>query len=236
MISIIDLASKNDYSEIHIMLSSNQLIHKTAEYVKQKMLHESTGHDWWHVFRVWNMAKLLSTSYSEADLLKVELAALLHDLGDYKITGSSDAEEGILRSAMDELGFTPEFKEEVLEIIDKISYSKNVGSSEVLSIEAQIVQDADRLDALGALGIARVFATSGKAGRSIYDPTQTIQNYKTMGERRISNSSAILHFDEKLLVLRDMLNTKEAKKIGKKRHQYMLNYLLEFYAEWSGKD
>lgn len=212
------------------------LVEKTSVYVKEKMLHESTGHDWWHVLRVWTMAVRLAQSYPEANQSHIELAALLHDLGDYKVTGSSEAEEGILRSAMDELGFESLLAEDVLSIIDKVSYSKNVGLKQELSIEAQITQDADRLDSLGAIGIARVFATSAKAGRSLYDPTQSVKEYAGVQERRKSTSSAIHHFDEKLLLLKDILNTKEAKEIGEKRHQYMLDYLQVFHTEWSGKD
>jgi len=211
------------------------LIDKTAEYVKKKMLYESTGHDWWHVLRVQSMAVMLAQAYPQANQAHIEFAALLHDLGDYKVTGSSEAEEGVLRSAMDELGFESALKEDILSIIDKVSYSKNVGLTQVLSMEAQITQDADRLDSLGAIGIARVFATSAKAGRSLYDPTQGTKEYASVGERRASTSSAIHHFDEKLLLLKDLLNTPEAKKIGEKRHQYMLDYLQEFHKEWTGK-
>lgn len=212
------------------------LIEKTAAYVKERMLHESTGHDWWHVLRVWTMAVKLTQSYPKANQVHIELAALLHDLGDYKVTVSSEAEESILRGVMDELRFESTLKKDVLSIIDKVSYSKNVGLKQKLSIDAQITQDADRLDSLGAIGIARVFATSGKAGRSLYDPTQIVRKYVSVEDRRKSTSSAIHHFDEKLLLLKDLLNTKEAREIGEKRHQYMLNYLQESHTEWSGKD
>lgn len=210
----------------------DELIGKTIVYIKDKMPSESTGHDWWHVERVWKMSKYLLSFYPDADRTKVQLAALLHDLGDYKITGSSDQEVIILRSAMKELGMGKELTEDILGIIDKVSFSKNVYKQQTLSLEEQIVQDADRLDALGAIGIARVFAYGGKTGKPIYDPTETLQTFTSVEERRNSRGSSLLHFDEKLLLLKDMLNTPEARKIGEERHNYMVTFIKEFHEEW----
>jgi uncharacterized protein len=211
----------------------DELIAKTSEYVRQKMLKESTGHDWWHVERVWKMTKRLLASYPQADRQVVELAALLHDLGDYKIVGSSANEEEILVDAMSNLGFDEGLTQKVLAAIATVSFSKNVGKSQNLTIEQKIVQDADRLDAIGAIGITRAFAYGGKTGRSIYDPTQKVKKYSTVEERRASMNSTIHHFEEKLLLIKDLLNTPEAKMIGEGRQKYMQEFLAEFHNEWN---
>ncbi|HVZ58825.1 MAG TPA: HD domain-containing protein [Patescibacteria group bacterium] len=214
----------------------DDLIAKAATYVQDKLSHESTGHDWWHILRVWNMAKRLAEMYPDANKPLIELAALLHDLGDYKITGSSEGEEEVLRSAMNELGVQGALQEDILQVIDKISYSKNVHRQQTLSLEAQIVQDADRLDAIGAIGVARAFAYGGKAGRPLYSPTEgSPKFYGSVEERRSSTGSTVNHFYEKLLLLKGMLNTAEAKRIAERRHAFMEQFLDEFYSEWNGK-
>jgi len=191
-----------------------KIINKAKEYVKKYADKESTGHDYHHAMRVYNMAMYLSVG-KEVDLDIIALAALLHDLDDSKI-----AEE----SSHKALDFLDEFvdneaKSQIMEIINNMSFSKQKKGSVLSSLEGKIVQDADRLDALGAIGIARVFAFSGKKNHLIYNNT-------------IDDDSAIAHFYQKLLGLDALMNTTEARIIAENRIEYMKKYLEEFFKEW----
>ncbi len=208
---------------------------RIINYVKEKMNGESTGHDWFHVERVYKTATRIAKSEKNVDLFIVQTAALLHDLGDWKVNNSDKTEEEIIIAACRELRISKDDTLKVIQIIINMSFSKNVDSKKKLSLEGKIVQDADRLEALGAIGIARAFAYGGKKNRQIYNPNIKPINFKTTEEYRNTEGHTINHFYEKLFKLRKMLNTKTAKQIALKREKFMKTFLKEFYAEWDGK-
>jgi len=191
-----------------------RVIEKAKKYVKKFSSNESTGHDYHHAMRVYNMALYLSVG-KDVDLDVIALAALLHDLDDKKIAVESS------RLALDFLEeHVSEFiKFEVIDIIENMSFSDQKQGKKITSLEGKIVQDADRLDALGAIGIARVFAYSGKKNHLIYNDV-------------IDDDSAIAHFYQKLLGLDALMNTVEARIIAERRIEYMKTYLEEFFKEW----
>jgi uncharacterized protein len=190
------------------------LIEKAKIFTKDLLGTESTGHDYYHAIRVMNMAIYLAVGQN-VDLDVIKLASLLHDLDDPKInkTKSSYVSDFLSKNCDKEMAY------KVKEIISSISYSSWLAGKEVESIEGKIVQDADRLDALGAIGIARCFSYSGFAKRMIYDNS-------------IEDDSAIAHFYQKLLKLESLMNTENAKLIASKRIAFMKNYLDEFFKEW----
>jgi uncharacterized protein len=192
----------------------DKIIEKAKEYVRKLVGEENTGHDYFHAMRVYNMALYLSVG-KDVDSDIVALAAILHDLDDKKITpkGSRRAQV-FLESHLD-----TEVVKKVMEIIENISYSEQVKGKKVSTLEGKIVQDADRLDALGAVGIARCFAYSGKTNKMIY-------------KNSIEDDSAVAHFYQKLFKLENLMNTTEAKIIARNRINYMQEYLEEFFKEW----
>ena len=190
------------------------LIEKAIAYVKDLVSNETTGHDFHHAIRVYNMAVYLSIGY-EVDDDVVALAALLHDLDDPKVSAKNSC------LALDFLteNVNDQIKNQVMDIINNMSFSSYKKGKTISSLEGKIVQDADRLDALGAVGIARCFAYSGKTNRMIYDYS-------------IDDDSAIAHFYQKLFTLDSLMNTVEARNIAEKRIEFMKNYLREFFKEW----
>lgn len=210
-------------------------IEKIKEQVKQKLQNESSGHDWWHVYRVWKMAKKLAKD-AECDVTVVELAALLHDIADWKnhdgddTVGPREAKKIMLENNVPE-----EICEHVCEIILNMSFKGAGVVSEMKSVEGKIVQDADRLDAIGAIGIARAFAYGGNKNRQIHDPEKTPVLHSSKEEYIKNSSATINHFYEKLLLLKERMNTKAAQKIAEKRHLYMEKFLKRFYSEWEGR-
>lgn len=213
--------------------NSVTLIKKTKAYVQKRMSGEASGHDWFHVERVAKLALYIAEEEGEVDLVLIELAALLHDLGDYKVAGQATEEE-VLEKACIELKIPVALKQEIKEIILNQSFSKNIEKKQTLSLEGQIVQDADRLDALGAIGIARAFAYGGKKGREIYNPHKKPLQFTTMEAYRNTPGPTVNHFYEKLFLLKPLLNTKASQKIAAKRERFMKKFLEEFYAEWDG--
>ncbi len=216
-------------------MNQEDLITKTAEYVRATLHSEGSGHDWWHVYRVWRTAKTICKT-ENADNAVVELAALLHDIADWK---AYDGDETVgPRVAGDWLraqDADAKLIADVISIIPAISFKGTPDDKSVLSLEAKIVQDADRLDAIGAIGIARVFSYGGSKGRIIYDPEVKPMEHKTTESYLKNENPSINHFYEKLLLLKDLMNTKTGKEMAQKRHDFMLNYLDTFYAEWGGK-
>jgi len=196
-------------------MNKEGILKRTKEFIVKEFSGEGTGHDYYHIERVVKVAKKLAEE-ENADVFMVELAAWLHDLGDYKLN------DGVNRSAELISGFLllenveAEIIHKVIEIVSQVSFSKG---NKPTSLEAMIVQDADRLDALGAIGIARCFAYGGKKGNEIYNPEHP-------------EETSIQHFYDKLLKLKDMMNTSAAKKIAEERHQFLENFLQQFYAEW----
>lgn len=215
------------------------VIVQTVKYVKRTLYKECTGHDWWHIYRVWKMAKRLHSHYNTTDKMVIELSALLHDMADWKANngdfkaGSRLAKNWLCRFQ----GITKQQVSHVCSIIENISFKGSKAQTPLLSLEGQIVQDADRLDAMGAIGIARTFAYGGHNGRLIYDPKLAQKIHKTefayINQR--NESTSINHFYEKLLVIKDLMNTEIAKAIAEKRHDFMAMYLSQFYTEWHGK-
>lgn len=202
----------------------------TKEYVHNELRNDPSGHDWWHIARVTENAKKIAIE-ENADLFICEMAALLHDIADEKLNASE--EEGLNKVAnwLESIGVNKPTIEKIISIISSISF-KGGGQSALTSLEAKVVQDADRLDALGAIGIARVFAYAGSKGDLIYDPAIKPRDSMTKEEYRNGKSTAINHFYEKLLKLKDRINTDYAKKIAEERHQFMEEYLRVFFAEW----
>lgn len=215
----------------------NDFIEKTIQFVKEKMSGESTGHDWFHIERVYNNA-LLIAEHEDANLLVVQLASLLHDIADYKFHNGDEKMGGKVASEwLRKIGVDEQTLSSVSDIIDGLSFKGARTEEKELSLEGKVVQDADRLDAIGAIGISRVFAYGGKYGREIFNPDiqpeihHTFQQYKNS----INTSTSVNHFYEKLFLLKDKMNTQTAKRLAEKRHDFMEMFLDEFYEEWKGK-
>lgn len=197
-------------------MKNEEILYKTQEYIKETFLKEGTGHDYYHIERVViNARKILETE--SADRFMVELAAWMHDLGDYKLHNGIDRSDELIRKYLTSLEIELPTIDRVIEIVSQVSFSKN---KSVTSIEAMIVQDADRLDAIGAIGIARCFAYGGSKNRILYSP-----------DEKEKKDSSIQHFYDKLFKLKDLMNTETAKRLAKKRHSFMEEYIKEFYNE-----
>lgn len=205
-------------------------IKRVAEIVKKRFEGESSGHDWWHMYRVWNLSKTIGESEG-ADMFVVELGALLHDIADFKFhDGDMTAGPKEARKILESLNVDEGVIKKVCHIVQNVSYKGAGEKNKMQSLEGMVVQDADRLDAMGAIGLTRVFAYSGWNKRVIHDPSQKPVLHKTFEEYKSAKNTAINHFYEKLLLLKDRMNTKTDKEIAKKRHKYMEDFLDEFYA------
>ena len=215
-------------------MDEQALILKTIEFVKQELHTAEGGHDWWHIQRVWNNAKKISET-EMVNVFIVELAALLHDIADSKFhfgdeeVGPAKAREFLLQQNVDAI-----IIDHVEKIIRNISFKGGNTISDFQSLELDVVQDADRLDALGAIGIARTFNYGGFKNREIYNPE--IKPNLQLSKEAYKNSSAptLNHFYEKLLLLKDRMNTTTGKKLAAQRHLFMEEYLEQFFAEWNG--
>jgi len=214
------------------------LVARTEEYVRERMAGDSTGHDFWHALRVCNMALRLGRAegLNEAELETVEIAALLHDVEDEKFSGSPSAGPDAAQAFLLSQGRDRIFAEAVADIIARISFHGGGVEDSPLSLAGQCVRDADRLDAMGAIGIARAFAYGGHAGRPIHDPNIAPMLAKSKDAYRANGGSTISHFYEKLLLLRDRMSTASGRALAQERHQVMANFLAHFGAEWRGKD
>jgi len=216
-------------------MDQQTIIQKTADYIRQEFSNDSSGHDWWHVYRVWQNA-LAICQHEKADAFIVQLAALLHDLDDWKFNDSADETPHRAKGWLDSLPLDPSITDAVCNIIKHISYKGAGVDNKMDSLEGFIVQDADRLDAIGAIGIARAFAYGGFANRPLYNPDSPPQLHASFEEYKNSKSDTINHFYEKLLLLKDRMNTPTAKRIAEQRHEVMLKFLDQFNKEWDGKD
>lgn len=232
-------------------MTPEEIIQRTAEYVKGEFERDSSGHDWWHIVRVWKTALALCKEEG-ADIYTVELAALLHDLDDWKLVPSPPAHlppsgglpvgeecrgEGRPVRAeawLRQMDVEPALAEHVCEIITGLSFKGALVQTPMRTLEGQIVQDADRLDAIGAVGIARAFAYGGHKGRLLYDPAAPPQMHLSFEQYQNSGSATINHFYEKLLLLKDRMNTPTAQKVAAQRHAYMEQFLQQFLREWEG--
>ncbi|MCL5666340.1 MAG: HD domain-containing protein [Patescibacteria group bacterium] len=212
-----------------------QKIKQTAEYIRKLSINENSGHDWWHIYRTWQLAKQIGKA-EKADMFVAEMAVLLHDLGDYKLEPNhKDRTAEKVKKWLDKMDVFGSDKEKILHIVTHMSYNKNVLKTQELSLEGKIAQDADRLDAIGAMGIARCFIYTGANGAVMYDPGMKPRSFKSSEDYQQRHSIGVQHFYEKLLLLKDLMNTKTAKKIALRRHKFMEQYLKQFFAEWVGK-
>ena len=217
------------------MIKGEEIINKTITFVKQTLKNADGSHDWWHIHRVWKTTKFILKN-EKANILICELAALLHDIADHKFhngdetIGAKKAKEFLVSLKLENY-----IIDEIVKIIENISFLGGHKKSNYYSKEFAIVQDADRLDAIGAIGIARTFAYGGYKKREIYNPD--IKPNINMSKEEYKNSTAptINHFYEKLLFLKDKMNTKTGKEIAEGRHKFMEQFLKQFYNEWDGR-
>jgi len=208
-----------------------EIIQKTEHYVKNYLENVESGHNWWHIYRVRNMAMYIFSSERKGDPFIIEIASLLHDIGDRKIDTVNDAND--LSGFLDGLRLESSQEDKITFIIDHISFRDSFGPEYEHIPELDIGQDADRLDAIGAIGIARAFNYGGSKGFEIYNPGKAPLEYKSAAEYTTSDSSTINHFYEKLLRLKDMMNTTTGKKLAEERHMYMEGFLEQFLREWN---
>jgi uncharacterized protein len=213
----------------------DEIVARTAEHVKQTLSGESTGHDWWHVYRVWRIAERLGQEEG-ADGLVVALAALVHDLGDAKLTGFEPTPaDHPARSLLAGLGAQATVVDHVVEIACDLSFKGAGVPTPMRTVEGRVVQDADRLDALGAIGIARAFAYGGARARPLHTPGEAPVLHQSLRDYRDSRASTINHFHEKLLLLRERMNTPSGRRLAEARHAYLEAFLAEFHREWEGE-
>ena len=216
-------------------MNTAKLIHDTILFVKQTLADAEGGHDWFHIERVYKNAFLIAKSES-CDTLVVQLGALLHDIADSKFHGGDETiGPRTARNFLESQHVAEEVIVHVVQIIENISFKGGKTKRKFSSIELDIVQDADRLDAIGAIGIARAFNYGGFKNRALYNPEVAPNLKMTKEEYKNSQAPTINHFYEKLLLLADKMNTKTGAAIAIKRHRYMENFLSQFYAEWEGE-
>ena len=211
---------------------NQNLIENTVDFVKEKLDGAEAGHDWFHMERVWKLSKKIAEK-EKCNMEVVELSALLHDIADPKFhNGDETIALKVSREFLEKENAAAEIIEKVLFIIKNISFKNRNEAHENLPIELKIVQDADRLDAIGAIGIARTFNFGGFKNNLMYHPDIQPKLNMTKEEYKKNSGTTINHFYEKLLLLKDLMNTETAKKIALERHDLMLNFLDEFYKEW----
>jgi uncharacterized protein len=212
------------------------IIKKTEAFVKKRLSGETTGHDWWHIKRVCQMALKIAKEEKDADLFVIQLAALLHDVADWKFNqGDVKAGVKLTKEWLEKLKVDDEIISHVCEIISEVSFKGAGVVSKIKTKEGMIVQDADRLDALGAIGIARCFATGAKLGREIYNPKIKPKPHQNFRQYKKAKSTSINHFYEKLFLIKGRMHTKTAKKIAEKRERLMKFFLERFFEEWEGR-
>ncbi|MGH9765617.1 MAG: HD domain-containing protein [Blastocatellia bacterium] len=226
-----------------------EILARAERLVRNRLQNDSSGHDWWHISRVRRLATQIGIS-ENADIFVVQLAALLHDLDDYKLTGdrqpgidyklTGDLQPGIelplATRWMADLEVDKDVVSLVREIITDLSYKGSEVATPMRTTEGMVVQDADRLDAIGAIGVARAFAYGGAKGRPLYDPEVKPVRHRSFEEYKSAKGPTINHFYEKLVLLKDLMNTTTAKRIAAGRHQFLTEFLDKFLAEWEGRD
>ena len=216
-------------------LLKQEILQKTERHIRQLLEGEGSGHDWWHIHRVRNTALQLAKE-ENADLFIVELAALLHDIADHKFhdgdetIGPKVAAEWLRSIYTDE-----DTIQNIQQIIKDISFKGAGVETPMHSLEGEIVQDADRLDAIGAIGIGRAFAYGGHKNREMYNPEVSPTQHSSFEAYKSDKGPTINHFYEKLFLLKDRMNTKAARKMAEERHRFMQEYVERFYSEWDGK-
>ncbi|WP_224484232.1 HD domain-containing protein [Robertkochia aurantiaca] len=217
-------------------MSNSEIIEKTIDFVKVTLKNAEGGHDWFHTERVFKSALFIAKDYPKADPLVVGLGALLHDIADAKFhDGNENIGPDKAREFLQSLKVRKRVISHVEKIIRNISFKGGNFKQKFKSLELDIIQDADRLDALGAIGIARTFNYGGYKNRPLYDPEIPPQMDMSKEEYKKSKAPTINHFYEKLLLLKDRMNTDTGKKLAEERHRFMEEFLEQFYAEWNGK-
>jgi len=217
------------------MQTEQQILSSTVKYVKDRMQQDSTGHGWWHVYRVWKVALKIAEEEKDPslDLFIIQLAALLHDVDDWKVRQPGANEDTNARALLLKAGADKGTIRKVCGIVRNVSFKGADVKDTIMSQEGKIVQDADRLDAIGAIGIARAFAYGGHKGKPIYDPEIQPKRHETFAAYRESNSTTINHFYEKLLLIKERMNTETGKKLAAERDRYIRAYLERFLKEWA---
>ncbi len=216
-------------------MTKQQTLKAIGKDIQKGFLEEGSGHDWWHIHRVRNTALTIAKTETKANRYIVELIALTHELGDYKLEKDLvDRQLQKVAAFLKKYGVQKKDIEHVVGAVCNLSWSKNVEQKQPLSLEGKIVQDADRLEALGAIGIARVFAYAGNKNKPIHDPRIKPLKKHTAASYRLYKNTAINHFYEKLLMLKDRMNTRMGKNIATHRHRFLEKFLQEFYWEWNG--
>jgi uncharacterized protein len=217
-------------------MNHDQLIQNTISFVKKELENAEGGHDWFHIQRVFNTTRLLS-KYEKVNILVVELAALLHDIADPKFhQGNESIGPELAKKFLQSQQVDKSVIDHVVNIIQHMSFKNSLEKNKApfTSKELEVVQDADRLDAIGAIGIARTFNYGGFKNRAMYDPNIPPNLNMTKEEYKASKTPTINHFYEKLLLLKDRMNTETGKKLALQRHQFMEAYLNQFFSEWNG--
>lgn len=215
-------------------MNHKEIIRKTADFVKNTLIDAEGGHDWFHIERVWNNSKLIAKE-ENVDFFTVELGALLHDIADSKFhQGDETIGPKKARQFLESLQVEKKTILHIEKIIENISFKGGNFNQNFYSKELEVIQDADRLDAIGAIGIARAFNYGGFKNRALYHPEIKPNLHQTREEYKKNNAPTINHFYEKLLLLKDKMNTETGKKIAANRHQFMEIYLQQFYDEWNG--
>lgn len=213
-------------------MDKDLILEKTREFVKDKLFGEGSGHDWYHIERVVNLAKHIGKK-ENGDLFIIEMTALLHDIDDWKFSKGIETDTTVTETFLNSLNISQEIIDNIITIIRTMSFKGGVVDSTQNTLEGMIVQDADRLDAIGAIGIARTFAYGGSKNRPIYDPQLKPIDFTSLEEVKNAQNHTINHFYEKLLKLKDLMNTKTAQELAQERHDFMENFLKEFYKEWN---
>lgn len=203
--------------------------------MRQKLEGEGSGHDWWHIYRVWQLARTLSAN-EVVNLFIIDLAALLHDIADWKFhDGDESVGPRVAREWLEQIMVDEASIGHVCQIIKDISFKGAGVATPMATKEGMIVQDADRLDALGAVGVARCFAFGGHRGQPMHDPRTQVMLHQTAQEYKTVYSTSVNHFYEKLLLIKDRMNTSAARQLAHERHQFMEQFLNQFMKEWDGR-
>lgn len=214
--------------------STDDIVLVTKAFVQNKLMNAEGGHDWWHIYRVWKMAARIAKS-EDVDHEIVELAALLHDIADPKFhNGDETIGPRTAKNFLESQNVNQETIDHIINIIQHMSFKNSLGKQSFTSKEMEVVQDADRLDAIGAIGIARVFSFGGHKGNPIHDPTMKPKLNMSKEEYKKSNGTSLNHFYEKLFLLKDKMNTETGKNIAESRHDFMQGYVKRFYEEFEG--
>jgi len=215
-------------------MNNHQAIDKTINFIREKFEGEGSGHDWWHIYRVWSNSLTIGRE-EKADMYIVQLGALLHDIADFKFhKGDFTVGPKAAREYLESLGVNKETIDHVCDIVENISFKGTGEEKPMKTIEGKVVRDADRLDAIGAIGIARCFAYGGHKDRMIYNPEGKVKTHASVIDYLKGTDSSIHHVHEKLLLLKNLMLTETGKKMAEDRHLFMERYLEQFHKEWAG--